>query len=45
MCLFRTVSEIEQFHCTLCRRATHYFLTRDAKYTDVDDGIFENYIM
>jgi hypothetical protein len=44
--IFRTVSEIEVFHCTahstLYRRATRYILTRDAKCTDTDGGIFEN---
>jgi hypothetical protein len=44
--LFRTVSEIELFHCTvhstLYRRATRHVLTRDAKCIDVDGGIFEN---
>jgi hypothetical protein len=44
--MFRTVSEIELFHCTvhctLYRRATRHVLTRVAKYIDVDGGIFEN---
>jgi hypothetical protein len=43
--LLRTVSEIELFHCTihctLYRRATRHVLTRVAKCTDVDGGIFE----
>jgi hypothetical protein len=44
--LFRTVSGIELFHCTvhcaLYRRATRHVLTRVAKCIDVDGGIFEN---
>jgi hypothetical protein len=44
--LFRTVSEIEVFHCTvhctLYRRATRHVLTRVAKCIVVDGGIFEN---
>jgi hypothetical protein len=45
--LFRTVSEIELFHCTvlyctLYRRATRHVLTRVAKCIDVKGGIFEN---
>jgi hypothetical protein len=44
--LFRTVSEIEPFHCTvhctLYRRATRHVLTRVAECIDVDGGIFEN---
>jgi hypothetical protein len=40
------VSEIELFHCTvhctLYRRSTRHVLTRVAKCTDVDGGIFEN---
>jgi hypothetical protein len=44
--LFRTVSEIELFHCTAhCtqyRRATRHVLTRVAKCIDVDCGNFEN---
>jgi hypothetical protein len=44
--LFRTVSELELFHCTvhctLYRRATHHVFTRVAKCIDVDGGIFEN---
>jgi hypothetical protein len=44
--LFRTVSELELFHCTvhctLYRRATRHVLTRVAKCIDVDGGIFEN---
>jgi hypothetical protein len=43
--LFRTVSEIELFHCTvrstLYRRATRHVLTRVAKCIDVDGGILE----
>jgi hypothetical protein len=45
-----TVSEIELFHITACiterqdsfRQATRRVLTRIAKCTDVDGGIFEN---
>jgi hypothetical protein len=44
--LFRTVSDIELFHCTvhctLYRRATRHVLTRVAKCIDLDGGIFEN---
>jgi hypothetical protein len=44
--LFRTVSEIELFcctvHCILYRRATRHVLKRVAKCIDVDAGIFEN---
>jgi hypothetical protein len=44
--LFRTVSEIQLFHCrehcTLYRRATRHVLTRVAKCIDVDGGIFWN---
>jgi hypothetical protein len=44
--LFRTVSEIELFHCTvhctLYRRATRHVPTRVAKCIDVDGGILEN---
>jgi hypothetical protein len=40
--LLRTVSEIELLHCTLYRRATRHVLTRVAKCTDVNGGIFEN---
>jgi hypothetical protein len=44
--LFRTVSEIELFHCTvhctLYRQATRHVLTLVAKFTDVDGEIFEN---
>jgi hypothetical protein len=50
--LFRTVSEIELFHCTVViarikerqdslRRATRHVLTRVTKCIDVDGGIFE----
>jgi hypothetical protein len=42
--LFRTVSEIELFHCTvhctLYRRATRHVLTRVVKCIDVDLGIY-----
>jgi hypothetical protein len=41
--LFRTVSVIELFHCTvhctLYRRATRHVLTRVAKCIDADNGI------
>jgi hypothetical protein len=44
--LFRTVSEVELFHCTvhctLYRRATRHVLPRVAKCIDVDGEIFEN---
>jgi hypothetical protein len=44
--LFRTVSKIELFnctvHCTLYRRATRHVLTRVVKYIHVDGGIFDN---
>jgi hypothetical protein len=44
--LFRTVSEIQLFHCTvhctLHRRATRHVLTRVAKCIVVVGGIFEN---
>jgi hypothetical protein len=44
--LYRTVSKIELFHCTvhcmLYRQATHHVHTGVAKYIDVDSGIFEN---
>jgi hypothetical protein len=40
--LFRTVSEIQLFQCTLYRRATRNVLTPAPKCTDVDGGIFEN---
>jgi hypothetical protein len=40
--LFRTVSPIELFHCTLYRQATRHVLTRVAKCIVVDGGIFEN---
>jgi hypothetical protein len=45
--IFGTFSEIDLFHCTVLRqdafrRATCCVLTRVAKYTDVDGGIFEN---
>jgi hypothetical protein len=36
------VSEIELFYCRLYRRAARHVLTRDAKWIDVDGGIFEN---
>jgi hypothetical protein len=39
---FRTVPEMELFHCTLYRRATRHVLTRIAKCIHVDGGIFEN---
>jgi hypothetical protein len=40
--LFRTISEIELFHCTVYRRATRHVLTRVAKCIDVDGGILKN---
>jgi hypothetical protein len=44
--LFRTVSEMELFHCTvhctLYRRATRYVLTRVVKCIDVAGGILES---
>jgi hypothetical protein len=40
--LFRKISEIELFHCTLYRRTTRHVVTRVAKFIDVDGGIFEN---
>jgi hypothetical protein len=43
--LFRTVSEIKLFycsvHCTLYRRATRHVLAGVAKCIDVEGGIFE----
>jgi hypothetical protein len=43
--LFRTVSQIQLFHCTLYRRATRHVLTRVAKCIDVDGGIFKKCII
>jgi hypothetical protein len=45
--MFRTVSEIELFHCTAVvqdalRAPTRHVFTRIAKCTDVDGGIFIN---
>jgi hypothetical protein len=44
--LFRKLSEIELFHCTVLwdalRRTTHHVLTRVAKCIGVDGGILEN---
>jgi hypothetical protein len=44
--VFRTVSEIQLFHCavhrTFYRRTTSHVLTRVAKCIDVDGGIFGN---
>jgi hypothetical protein len=44
--LFRTVSKIDLFHCTvhgtLHRRATRHVLVRVPECTDVDSGVFGN---